>query len=195
MAAAEQAPLPMDVLRYRKDREVKVREENEMWLERHPEVGHLLHDFMCAVLAEQPNDIFSFARTHFRTPMAQAATTDSLLDDSEPAPAELAVSAPAAVELQDALEGEEAGSEDASTEAEDEPAPAAGEEGSEAEDSIAAAEGWLGVENETSPLGEEENVLAAAEDTGAGEEESAAAPWPPAAEVAAELASEEAPSQ
>jgi hypothetical protein len=120
----------MDALRYRKDREAKVKEENELWLEQHPEVGHILTDFLCAVLAEQPDDVFSFARSHFGTPIAggyATATTDALLDDSQAASVAAAASASAVDELQAAEEVAAAAAAEAApavAAAEDEPAAA-----------------------------------------------------------------------
>jgi len=64
--------LPMDVLRYRADREAEAAEENQLWLESHPEASHILNDFVCAALAEQPDDVFAFAREHFAPPRAGA---------------------------------------------------------------------------------------------------------------------------
>eukprot|EP00967_Tisochrysis_lutea_P053167 scaffold66028_cov33-Tisochrysis_lutea.AAC.1 len=69
---ATPAPLPLDVLRYRKDREAELKEANERWLENNTEVSHVLNDFMCALLADQPNDIFTYARSHFSPPDASA---------------------------------------------------------------------------------------------------------------------------
>lgn len=175
MASAREAPLPMDVLRYRNDREVELKEENEMWLERHPEVGHILTDFVCAVLAEQPDDIFSFARSHFGTPVAGGYVTDSSLDCAEPSPAKAAASAPAA-------EVEAAAAEEAAP-VQDEPAPAAEEQASQEEDSAASREDTPGVNNEAAP--------AAADDPAS--EEGAPAPPPLTAEAAAEPVDGEAP--
>lgn len=36
------------------------------YLEAHPELRHLLNDFLSAVLMEKPEDVYSFAQSHFR---------------------------------------------------------------------------------------------------------------------------------
>lgn len=35
------------------------------YLERHPELRHVLNDFVTAVLMEKPDDVYTFAQRHF----------------------------------------------------------------------------------------------------------------------------------
>lgn len=61
---AKAAPL-LDVLRHRKDSEQQTKEESKLWLERHPEVNHIISDFVVKILSDQPADVFAYAREHF----------------------------------------------------------------------------------------------------------------------------------
>ena len=70
--------MPLDI-----SREAALKEEHEAYLARHPEIQQLLGDFISAALAEQPADLFAFARQHFAPPAelanaAKAAWPDTL---------------------------------------------------------------------------------------------------------------------
>ena len=61
-------PLPADVQSAMCAREGALKDEHHAYLESHPEVQSILSDFISAALAEQPADVFEFARTHFARP-------------------------------------------------------------------------------------------------------------------------------
>jgi hypothetical protein len=62
--------LPSDLLAART-------EEHHAYLESHPEVQSILSDFISASLAEQPADVFEFARSHFARPPLPAPGGDA----------------------------------------------------------------------------------------------------------------------
>lgn len=47
------------------ERKLEIKSKHVEYLEAHPELNHLLSDFMSAVLLDKPKNIFDFARTHF----------------------------------------------------------------------------------------------------------------------------------
>ena len=58
-------PLPIDTASALREREDALKEEHRAYLERHPEIQNVLSDFISSALAEQPVDVFDYARTHF----------------------------------------------------------------------------------------------------------------------------------
>ncbi|XP_076010040.1 RIIa domain-containing protein 1 [Genypterus blacodes] len=57
----------------------KTRIDNEEYLRSHPEVEHLIGDFLREVLLKKPADIHDFAANHFSNPDLHVAT-DSKTD-------------------------------------------------------------------------------------------------------------------
>ena len=62
-------------------REKALKKQHEEYLEDHPEAKQLMNDFIAAALAEQPVDVFEFARDHFKG-TATAVPEDAAEDDA-----------------------------------------------------------------------------------------------------------------
>eukprot|EP00499_Haloplacidia_sp_CaronLabIsolate_P004463 CAMPEP_0196782772 /NCGR_PEP_ID=MMETSP1104-20130614/12041_1 /TAXON_ID=33652 /ORGANISM="Cafeteria sp., Strain Caron Lab Isolate" /LENGTH=76 /DNA_ID=CAMNT_0042153015 /DNA_START=30 /DNA_END=260 /DNA_ORIENTATION=+ len=54
-----------------------LKEQYVAYLERHPELRHVLNDFVTAVLMEKPDDVYTFAQRHFLALKPDTAAADA----------------------------------------------------------------------------------------------------------------------